>query len=95
MFNLSDSSQNYEKSAYYTLNGLSQDSINRDNYLAAMIIMTFCFPEGVGATITFPFEIPFLFCKYFQCETVYDTVMEQKCEQKYDTKCETSYQVCI
>ena len=29
----------------------------------------------------------------FQCETVYDTVQEEKCESKYDTKCETKYEV--
>ena len=29
----------------------------------------------------------------FQCETVYDTVQEEKCETKYDTKCETQYEV--
>ena len=28
-----------------------------------------------------------------QCETVYDTVQEEKCESKYDTKCETQYEV--
>ena len=30
-----------------------------------------------------------------QCETVYDTVQEEKCESKYDTKCETQYEVCL
>ena len=30
-----------------------------------------------------------------ECETVYDTVQEEKCESKYDTKCETQYEVCL